>query len=217
MENAEAALRALAQLHARSWSGSDDAYPTTLPRWTPRPLALDRWRDRLVRASERFPEILTPILAGRLSGLPERVAYSLDQLRRRPVSWMQIDAHLDNVLFRPDGTAVLLDWCNAAIGPPVWDLGRFLSEGVDAESRPLLVSAYVDELQETGIETTQADVMAGLRLVLPPLIQSAVGWAGRGQPPSDARSAEVCRRWLRSVVSWGLARDDGAEIGRNTP
>ena len=43
-----------------------------------------------------------------------------------PASWLHVDAHLDNTLLRPDGTVVLLDWCNAAVGPPAVDLARFL-------------------------------------------------------------------------------------------
>jgi hypothetical protein len=202
---ARAALAALARLHAHTWRAGDDSFPASLPRWGVQPMERDRWLDRLVRASQRFPQILTPSVAAEIDDLPDRVAPALDELRGGPASWTQTDAHLDNVLWRPDGTAVLLDWCHAAIGPPFGDLARFLSEGVEEESRPVLVSAYVDELRQSGVEVALAEVTAALRLALLPLLQGMVGWAGRKDLPSRARAAEVCESALRSAVGRALA------------
>ena len=165
----------------------------------------DRWRERLARAGERFPELVTPAVAAQFGDLPERVAVAIDQLGKLPASWLQVDAHLDNVLWRPDGSAVLLDWCNAAIGPPVIDLARFLSEGVVAESSSALVHAYVAELQRRGIETgaaevTVAEMTVALPFALPCLLQGAVGWAGREDLPSHGRPARVCENGLRVAI-----------------
>lgn len=197
----EAAVRALARLHGGSWQATADLHPERLPRWGARPLERDLWLDRLDRADARFPQVLTPELAAEIAELPVHVARSLARLRSGPAAWIQVDAHLDNVLWRPDGSAVLLDWCNAAIGPPAADLARFLSEGVDAVSRPALVSAYLDELQ-ARVAVTAPEVTTALGLALLPLVQSAVGWAGREDLPSQGRPAEVCELWLRSVVEW---------------
>src|SRR5262245_56323823 len=73
---------------------------------------------------------LWPRTSRALLDLPERVAGAGNVLGQGPVAWLQVDTHLDNTLFSPDGTVVLLDWCNAAIGPPVVDVTRFLAEGV---------------------------------------------------------------------------------------
>lgn len=170
----------------------------------------DRWVDRATRASERFPRILTHDLTARIRDLPEKVAFALDQLRDGPASWIHVDAHFDNVLWRPDGTAVLLDWCNAAIGPPVADVARFLSEGVDAGSKPALVSAYVRELRSSGVaHAGLAELRVALELALLPLPQSAVGWAGREDLASQGRPAAVCENWLRSVCVWTVSNDVG--------
>jgi len=202
---AEAVVRALARLHAASWREADAAFPARLPRWGFRPMDTDRWCERLARAGERFPELVTPAVAARFGDLSEKVAVAIDQLGKLPVSWIQVDAHLDNVLWLPDGSAVLLDWCNSAIGPPVTDLVRFLSEGVAAESTSALVHAYVAELQTRGIETGAAEVTVALSFALPCLVQSAVGWAGREDLPSHGRPARVCENWLRRVIGWVVA------------
>jgi hypothetical protein len=210
---ARSALSALARLHAGSWQARD-THPTTCPRWRAQPMELDRWLDRLGRAGERFPHILTRALLARLADLPDTVSIALDHLRGGPVSWVQLDTHLDNVLWRPDGTAVLLDWSNAAIGPPIADVARFLSEGVDAGSRAGLVDAYVRERQRTGSDTDLADVSSSLHWALLPLLQSAVGWAGREDLRSHGRAADVCERWLLSVCDWALGDGSRSRIGR---
>jgi len=200
-EQAKAAVSVLARLHSTTRVATNDARLKTLPRWRAVAMESDEWADRLARASQRFPEIVTPTVFVGMGDLPEHVPVALDRLRG-PVCWMQVDTHLDNVLFRPNGTAVLLDWCNAAIGPPAADLCRFLSEGIHAKSRPALVSEYGDELRRRGVETTKAEVTAAVASALLPVVQSAVGWAGSSGLPAQGRAAEVCGRWLLSVVKW---------------
>jgi len=174
----------------------------------------DRWVERLTRASERFPRILTPDLTARIHDLPEKVTLALDQLRDGPASWTHIDAHLDNVLWRADGSAVLLDWCNAAIGPPAADLARFLSEGVEAASKPALMSTYLRELGSSGAaHVGLAEFRVAIELALLPLLQSAVGWAGREDLASRGRLAAVSENWLRSVCIWAFADRHGSHVG----
>jgi hypothetical protein len=212
-EGALAALAVLARLHACSWKETDDAHPAHMPRWGARPMAPDLWLDRLARAGERFPEIVTHTFMSRVVDLPEKVAVALDDLRSGPASWLQLDAHLDNVLWRADRTAVLLDWCNAAIGPPIADVVRFLSEGVDAESRPVLLNAYMREIRSSGADADPSDMEASLQVALLPLLQSAVGWAGREDLRPHGRKADVCARWLQSVCNWALDDDSRSQVG----
>jgi thiamine kinase-like enzyme len=210
-EQAQAVVRAQARIHAATWSTSADAFAKELPRWAPRPREADAWSDLLVRASERYPTLLTPGRQERLHDLPTQVATSVERLRAGPASWIQVDAHLDNVLWRPDGTAVLLDWCTAAIGPPALDLVRCLVEGVATPSTagPLL-EAYADELNRQGVSAVDAaQLRVAMRIALPALVQGAVGWAGREGPTPKARVADVCESFLRSVCAWSEAEDVG--------
>ncbi len=209
---AEAAIRALARVHGASWRRQDDAHPADLPRWRAAPMEPARWIDRVERARARFPEALREGVLGRIDDLPERVSNAVDELRLGPSSWIQVDAHLDNVLWRPDGTAVLLDWCSAAVGPPVVDITRFLAEGVIEASEPeridALLSTYASELGTHGAHAEPGELCAGLRLALLPLVQSAVGWAGREDLELEGRAARLCESLLRCACDLWLAEGE---------
>jgi Phosphotransferase enzyme family len=217
-EEAEAVLRVLARLHGGSWKVAGDGVPAGVPRWRVQPMEPDRWRDRLARATERFPAILAPRISSRMLDLPERAADAGGRLSQGPASWIHVDAHLDNTLFRPDGTVVLVDWCNAAIGPPVVDLARFLTEGVIAPSQSErvtgLLSVYVEELSRAGVDVPLPEVHAGFGLALLPLLQGAVGWAGRDDLERRGRSAVVCKNFLQSMCGWALDRAQPSACGR---
>jgi Ser/Thr protein kinase RdoA (MazF antagonist) len=148
-----AAVRALGHVHATTWGES-----AILPRWQPRATTSDQWATRLSAAADRFPEILTPSLAGQLHLLPDTIEDAIKSLETDRTSWIHGDANLDNVLFRADGTAVLLDWSGAVIGPPAVDLARLLTEGINAGARnalaDALVSVYADALALRGATRT---------------------------------------------------------------
>lgn len=204
---AEAAIRALARVHGASWRGGEDAFRPGLPRWRPAPMEQPRWSDALRRARERFPGILTSSDAAAIRDLPNAVATTVERLARGPSSWIQVDAHLDNVLWRLDGTAVLLDWSSAAIGPPSVDLARFVTEGVVQASEPerlvALLSTYVEELKARGVSPVGlTELRSTMALALRPLLQGAVGWAGREDVELNGRAGSLCQNLLRSVCNW---------------
>ena len=65
----------------------------------------ERWTDRLRRARARFPAVLDRSTFAAIRDLPSDVASAVDQLRQGPASWIHVDAHLDYVLWRSDGTS----------------------------------------------------------------------------------------------------------------
>jgi Ser/Thr protein kinase RdoA (MazF antagonist) len=207
---AEAAVRALARLHGTTWREHDD-FPSQLPRWPARGMDGDRWRERLARAHLRFPEIVTAELVARLGELPNTVDTSLAQLRGGPAAWIHADAHLDNILWRADGSAVVLDWTNAAIGPSAFDVALFLSHGVEPQWRALLTAGYADEIERYGAEPAAIDIERRVVLALPYLLQGLIGWAGREDLPQRGRLAATCRAALRSITSWTDA--SGSQMG----
>jgi hypothetical protein len=169
-----------------------------------------RWNDTIRRAQERFPETLTTSVAANIRDIPNEVANSVERLTRGPASWIQVDAHLDNVLWRPDGTAVLLDWSSAAIGPPSVDLARFITEGVvrasEQERLVALLSTYVGALRARGVAGVGlTELRSTVALALPPLLQGAVGWAGRPDVVLTGRAGSLCQNLLQSVCDWSCA------------
>ncbi len=216
-EQAESVVRVLARLHGGSRSVTNDADRAGVPRWMAQPMESDRWRERLARARVRFPEVLAPS-ALLLLDLPERVEDAGSVLSQGPASWLHVDAHLDNALFRANGTAVLIDWCNAAMGPPVVDLTRFLAEGVVVPSQPERVSAvlsfYTDELRRLGVhDVSLAELRSSFELALLPLLQGVVGWAGRDDLELGGRSGALCESFLRSMCGWVLGDESGSQRG----
>jgi hypothetical protein len=205
---AESATRSLARVHAAAWNTTDDADAPSLPRWSARPMEPDLWTDRLSIAAERFPQILTSSLTKRLEQTPVRVVQAIESLEAGPTSWIHSDAHLDNVLFRQDGTAVLIDWSGASVGPPAVDVARLLTEGLDAganlgRARKLL-SAYVEELDVNGITNFGTDDLSRkLSDGLEVLLQSAVGWAGSNEKREPrVRMQALQENLLRSACAW---------------
>jgi Ser/Thr protein kinase RdoA (MazF antagonist) len=164
------------------------------------------WATHLARAGERYPEAVSDAAA--FEDIPERVANTVDRFRDGPAAWLHVDCHLDNVLWRPDGSAVLLDFAGAAVGPPEVDLARLLSEGIEPAWRPALVEAYVDELARQDGEAGGVDtrlLQERFDLALPVLVQAAVTWAAAAKP-SVPRAAVVRERWLASVCRLALGR-----------
>jgi aminoglycoside phosphotransferase (APT) family kinase protein len=209
-DGADTAVRALARLHAATWCEVDD-FPNDLPRWRGRAMDAERWGDRLARARARFPDILTAELVARLRELPKTVDTSLARLRDGPAAWIQADAHLDNILWRLDGSAVVLDWCNAAIGPPAVDVAGFLNDGVKPQWRQLVIASYAEELARHGVEVVRGNLETRVALALPQLLQGIVGWAGRDDLAKTGRRAATCRSALSSITSW--TKQSGSHMG----
>ena len=197
---AAAVVRTLARVHAATWRLDG------MPSWTPRLLAPDDWVTRLDAAAERHPGIVTAGVRDGLRDLPERARRAADALAAGESAWIHGDAHLDNVLFRPDGTAVLLDWSGVVAGPPAVDLARVLAEGVDAGSRPALadrlVTAYADELGSDGVTLETADLGRAVAAAAVLLVQTAVAWAAR-EPEEQpmARARRLQENLLRSAIA----------------
>lgn len=208
-----AAVRALAHVHAVALEAAE-----ILPRWEARATAPDQWEQRLSAAADRFPEIITSSLADRLHGLPSKVEQAITSLQEDRACWIHGDAHLDNVLFRPDGTAVLLDWSGAVIGPPAVDVARILTEGVDTGARQErasdLVSAYADELARAGVLVMLEDLWGSLSNGLALLLQAAIDWAAREENREPrTRMRALQENLLRSACSWA-ANEQMAKPGR---
>lgn len=204
---ARAAVRSLARIHAVSRVATGEEHPDGGPRWQASVATAGLWDDRLSAAAARFPRILTPSLVDQLHGLPPLVEAALDSLHRSDACWIHGDAHLDNVLFRPDGTAVFLDWSGAVIGPAAVDLARLLTEGVNAgaqsELATELISGYANELDARGAKMLIGDPWQALSDGLAPLAQAAIAWAARDEIREPrARMRSLQENLLRSVGAW---------------
>ena len=162
--------------------------------------------NRAHRSDAPLSKITGPVI-DRLQEMPRKVGAAIPSLQAGDLCWIHCDAHLDNVLFRPEGDAVLLDWSGVAVGPPAIDLARLLTEGVNAGGREdlaaELVSVYASELARRGVTVVIDDLWDALSKSLALLVQAAVGWAAREEnPPPVARMRALQEQLLRSVFAW---------------
>jgi hypothetical protein len=208
-DRAGSAPRAFARIHAASWWDGDAALPEGLPRWEAAGWSAARWSDRLSGARRRYPGIVTASWHERLRDLPERVEAAVPRLRGGPVTWIHGDAHLDNVLWRLDGSAVILDWAGAVIGPPAVDAVRFLVEGprglaAEPDRARRLIETYEVELRSLGMpEEAIVRIRAAFHDAMLPLAQGIVGWAGRPERTKpELRISALRENALRNVIAW---------------
>ncbi|QYK40958.1 MAG: phosphotransferase [Paracoccaceae bacterium] len=141
---ADAAVRALARIHARWWNAPA---PAALP---PADLARDFGFAAL------WPGFRTanPSLPPPLVALGDRLAAGATP-SPAPATLVHRDAHLENVLFTRDGAALWLDWQMAGWGAGATDLAYFLAASLPPDARrqseDALVAAWHAELAAAGV------------------------------------------------------------------
>jgi aminoglycoside phosphotransferase (APT) family kinase protein len=134
--DADALVDAAASFHAAFWG--DAAVPALdgLRRWE------SAAGDAPARTAAALPaflaahgDALSPAAREAIGDLPRRLEGALAALREAPPTLVHDDLHGDNVLFRPDGTPVILDWPDAALGPAAVDVAHLLVEALTVEGR----------------------------------------------------------------------------------
>jgi hypothetical protein len=156
-EEAGRLVEAAAGLHAAFWGSVQDAAVAWLPRWGGDPAG---WAERtsalLPRFRDRWAGVLPREILAAADRLPEDLVAAHASLARAPRTVIHGDLHFDNVLVRPDGSPVVIDWAQAALGPGVVDVVRFLVEGVTAQTRRAhersLLDRYLGALTRRGID-----------------------------------------------------------------
>ncbi len=172
-EQARALAEVVAGLHAAT--GGVEGEP-----WVPDPWEPERWAARVGLATERYPEDLGPVREG-LDGLLDALASRLSALAGGPRCWVHREPHLDNVLWRPDGSPVLLDWATARVTHPAHDVAALLMS-LAFRRRSALEPA---EVLASYPHRLDPDALVGALLAL---VRGMVGWLGLpDEPPMAGR------------------------------
>ena len=165
---AEAVIRSIARLHARTWR--DDRWVGV--DWLPR-LATRR-ANLTALAAAGAPQLMgwlaadgrfRPGDASAIEQLPDRIGDVLTRLEELPMCVVHSDLRLDNILFPPTGEPVVLDWQGVGLGPPSWDLAYFLTQSLTVEARrayeePLL-AAHHAAVRSEGVDVPITTLHAG--------------------------------------------------------
>ena len=188
----------LARFHAATWLETIGSAPGGLKQWSVRPWDEKRWESRINGAKQRYPEQMTLELEHRLVKLHQEIPTAIEELAGRPMSWTHRDMTMDNVLWRPDGSPVLLDWSNAAIGPPVTDLIPLL--GVKTPGEPeWAIRAYNAALSDNGVTVANKVIEEWLKLDIRLLVRGIVGFSGLPGEPEQPRLADWRDRTLEAA------------------
>ncbi len=184
--------------------------PTTedvVDRWEPFVSPRDRWAASVDRVLRRAPGAVG-VSRPRLLALRDDAIEAIDALSGDDSCWIHVDPHLDNVLWRPDGSTVLLDWSNSRIGPPEVDLAvlffTFGFRDIEVLSLAELVDAYVSARRSSVTDSVATGRRVRAALVLH--ARGVLGWAGG--PTSDecrGRTAQVrddATRRVGRVIDW---------------
>ena len=181
-DHAIAVVQTVAKLHALTYDLAVSV-PTEVERWTPAVTDPDTWEQRVARAASRYPTLFAEPRRRRVERLRAEALEAGVALDRGRVGWVHMDPHLDNVLWRDGGRAVLLDWSNARIGPPALDVAQLLFSLAFADPAALtpseLLDSYVTAAARHGQMLAIDQVVASAALALTVLLAGVVGWAGQ--------------------------------------
>jgi hypothetical protein len=201
-------------IHAQFWGRSNDPLVAGLPRWGGDPSELaEKTRARLAEFLERWRSELTPGVRTIAERLPDTLPTAYAALAAAPATVIHGDFHLDNVLFRPDGSAVVIDWTHAAVGPAAIDVTRLLTEGLTVASRRAferdLVDRYLRGLSGRGIRHGASAFEADRDHALTVHFAGAVR-SKEPAPDSPARLVPIVENLARNVMA---AVEDRLAVG----
>lgn len=213
IDDAAAALGVLARFHACNWMRDDvtDTYRRIWPvdRGSKAyQAAYLRNRDQFV---ERFGEELGDAVVARLDAIQPRVPELDRRLAAEPWTLLHGDFRLDNVLFRPDGSIVVLDYQGISLGRPGLDVAYFITTALTVEHREgedRLLDVYHEALVAAGVTAYSRQMLGDdVRDAKEVLAHRIVGAADVldtdlvGDPNSDGPESLIDVMQLR-VLDW---------------
>lgn len=198
-------LDILVHLHQNSRLGALGA-TNNEPRWRVRIADREKWAASLNRAADRYPDIVTVERVARLRTFPAEIEAQGLASPSGNLTWVHVDPHLDNVLWRVDGSPVLIDWSNARIGPPEVDVAAMMMGYAFRTHAPIspdeLIQIYADRTARSVDLVTHAVVHA----LKPAYIQGSMGWVGEesnaGFPARKERLRDETALRLVRALDW---------------
>ena len=162
LDDARTALEVLARFHAANWMRSDvaESYPHIWSVDTVPKVGQASYLRNRSEFVERFGPGLADGMLDRLDAIQERIPELCTELGAEPWTLLHGDYRLDNVLFRPNGDTVVLDFQGMATGRPAVDVAYFITTALTAEHREeeaRLLQTYHDALVAAGVTTYSFD------------------------------------------------------------
>jgi aminoglycoside phosphotransferase (APT) family kinase protein len=105
---------------------------------------------------ERYGAVVDDDMLARLDEIQGRAPEISASLAAEPWTLLHGDFRLDNLLFRPDGEIIVLDFQGLGSGRPAVDVAYFITTALTAEHRDEeahLLRSYHDALVDAGVST----------------------------------------------------------------
>ena len=152
----DAALDVLAAFHGQCWMWSEveDRNRLIWPHdQAPKVLKASYMRNRSDFV-DRYASQLPPGTIARLDDAQNNITDIVEQLSAEPWTLLHGDFRLDNILFRPDGEIVVLDYQLVARGRAGFDVAYFITTALTVEHRSeesRMLRRYHDALVSAGV------------------------------------------------------------------
>ena len=109
---------------------------------------------------ERFGSLVGEDMIARMDDVQERLPEMTSSLTRAPYTLLHGDYRLDNILFRPDGQIVVLDYQLMGVGRPGSDVAYFITTALTPDHRGAeaeLLRRYHETLVAAGVDDYSHD------------------------------------------------------------
>jgi aminoglycoside phosphotransferase (APT) family kinase protein len=199
---------AMAAVHAPFWDRTSEPPVSGTPVWRPDPA------ERTAQTSAALPPFLdawdaflSPRERNAIEAAPSRLPAAFATLFAAPVTLIHGDLHVDNLLFRPDGTPVVLDWARVSLGPAALDVAgsqiRRRGPGGHRANGRAFALQYAEALRARGVagygvDRVEADAAAAAAVQL----AGTIRWAARADESKLAipRVRELVEAGIRVAV-----------------
>ena len=159
-DDAEAALRALARLHARFWQSTELAAIDWMPSINDPGMKISRevYNASLPGFREVFAHALDPVHADLIAAFGDATPDLLDRFAAMPNTIVHFDYRADNLFFGAEGdtdAVRMIDFQASSKGGGAYDVGYFISQNLSTPDRRTheqrLLRAYHEELLAHGV------------------------------------------------------------------
>ncbi len=156
LDDVRTGLELLARFHAANWMRPDLVdHPLIWPIDRTPKVAQAAYRRNRDAFMARFGQILGSERIARMDATQRHAVELVRRLAAPPWTLLHGDYRLDNLLFRPDGSVVVVDHQGTAVGRPAWDVTYFITTALDPGHRDAetdLLRCYHDALVAAGID-----------------------------------------------------------------
>ena len=156
LDDAIVALTALAKFHATHWMSEKSVGIS--PRIWPMDRLPKVWQASYQRNRDeflsKFGDLIEDEKINQLDQAQKDMPTLLKPLGESPWTLLHGDYRLDNILYRPDGSLVVIDYQILSKGRPGWDVGYFITTALTPDHKDeetLMLEHYHKELCGFGV------------------------------------------------------------------